>query len=204
MATISGHTVRPATNDDLPRMMDIFAQARETMRADGNLTQWAGEYPSAQVVLEDIRLGRSFVIEEDGAVVGTFAFIQGVEPTYARIYKCEFTDGAPVPLLATEPLSNVSTLLRPGRWLDDTLPYATIHRLAGARDSHGIAQACFNWAWQRCRKQSLNAQPYTLRVDTHADNHIMQHCIQKAGFTYCGIIYLADGAPRLAYQKNSI
>ena len=201
MATISGHTVRSATNDDLPRLMDIFAQARETMRADGNLTQWAGEYPSAQVVLEDILLGRSFVIEEDGAVVGTFAFIQGVEPTYLHIYECEFKDGAPVPLLATEPLNNVSTLLRPGRWLDDTLPYATIHRLAGARGSHGIARACFAWAREHGRNQSINAQPYTLRVDTHADNHIMQRCIQKAGFTYCGIIYLADGAPRLAYQK---
>ena len=29
----------------------------------------------------------------------------------------------------------------------------------------------------------------------------MQHCIESYGFTYCGIIYLADGAPRLAYQK---
>ena len=169
MTTFSGYSVRPATASDIPRLMELFQQARETMRADGNLTQWAGEYPSAEVVLEDIRLGRNFVIEEDGVVAGTFAFIQGVEPTYARIFG--------------------------GRWLDDSLPYATIHRLAGARGSHGIAQACFSWAWDRCKN---------LRVDTHADNHIMQRCIQKAGFTYCGIIYLADGAPRLAYQKTSI
>ena len=149
------------------RLMELFSQAREIMRADGNATQWAGEYPSRDVVLEDIRLGRSFVIEdESGTAVGTFAFIPGIEPTYNRIYE--------------------------GRWLEDTLPYATIHRLASTRDSHGVAEACFAWAWQRCKN---------LRVDTHADNHIMQHCITKAGFTYCGIIYLADGAPRLAYQK---
>ena len=169
MTTFSGYTVRPATAGDLPRLMDLFRQARETMRADGNLTQWAGEYPSEDVVLEDIRLGRSFVLEADGTVAGTFAFIRGVEPTYNQIYQ--------------------------GRWLEDTLPYATIHRLAGSRDSHGVAQVCFSWAWEQCSN---------LRVDTHADNHIMQHCIQKAGFTYCGIIYLADGAPRLAYQKTSI
>lgn len=169
MTRLPENTVRPACIEDVPRLMELFRQARETMRRDGNLTQWAGEYPSADVVLEDIRLGRCFVIENDGAVAGTFAFIKGIEPTYNRIY-----DGA---------------------WLEDTLPYATIHRLAGAHDSHGVAQACFAWAWEQCRN---------LRVDTHADNHIMQHCIQKAGFTYCGIIYLADGAPRLAYQKISI
>ena len=30
---------------------------------------------------------------------------------------------------------------------------------------------------------------------------IMQHNIQKHGFTYCGIIYLLSGDERLAYQK---
>ena len=29
----------------------------------------------------------------------------------------------------------------------------------------------------------------------------MQHCIKQYGFTYCGIIYLANGDERLAYQK---
>ena len=159
--------VRAGEEADVPRLMEVFRQAREIMRADGNATQWAGEYPSREVVLEDIRLGRCFVVEDEaGATVGTFAFVEGVEPTYARIYG--------------------------GVWLDDTLPYATIHRLASTRDSRGVAAACFAWA----RRRSPN-----LRVDTHADNRIMQHCIEKAGFTYCGIIYLADGAPRLAYQK---
>ena len=166
MTRLSGNTVRPASTEDVPRLMELFRQARETMREDGNLTQWAGEYPSSEVVLEDIRLRRCFVIEENGSVVGTFAFIKGIEPTYNQIYE--------------------------GRWLEDTLPYATIHRLASTRDSHGVAQACFDWAWEQCKN---------LRVDTHEDNHIMQHCIQKAGFTYCGIIYLADGSPRIAYQR---
>ena len=31
---------------------------------------------------------------------------------------------------------------------------------------------------------------------------IMQHNIAKHGFTYCGIIYLANGDERLAYQKK--
>ncbi len=39
-----------------------------------------------------------------------------------------------------------------------------------------------------------------IRIDTHLDNRIMQHVIKKYGFTYCGIIYLASGDERLAYQ----
>lgn len=29
----------------------------------------------------------------------------------------------------------------------------------------------------------------------------MQHLLEKYGFVRCGIIYLPDGAPRIAYQK---
>lgn len=39
-----------------------------------------------------------------------------------------------------------------------------------------------------------------LRIDTHADNHTMQHLIQKHGFQKCGIVYVEDGTPRIAYQ----
>ena len=45
------------------------------------------------------------------------------------------------------------------------------------------------------------AQDSNIRIDTHRDNHIMQHCISRYGFTYCGIIYLASGDQRLAYQR---
>ncbi len=79
-----------------------------------------------------------------------------------------------------------------GAWLDDTKPYGVIHRLASAPESHGIARTCFDW----CFRQIPN-----LRVDTHRDNHIMQHLMEQNGFTYCGIIYLLNGDERLAYQK---
>ena len=43
-----------------------------------------------------------------------------------------------------------------------------------------------------------------IRIDTHHDNKIMQHNIQKHGFTYCGIIYLLSGDERMAYQKTMV
>ncbi len=34
----------------------------------------------------------------------------------------------------------------------------------------------------------------SLRADTHADNKIMQHLLEKNGFTRCGVIHVAESA----------
>lgn len=78
-----------------------------------------------------------------------------------------------------------------GSWLDDKLPYHVIHRMGSTPDSHGVFKTVMDW----CREKDP-----CLRIDTHRDNLIMQHCILSYGFRYCGIIYLANGDPRLAYQ----
>ncbi len=77
-----------------------------------------------------------------------------------------------------------------GQWLNDE-PYGTIHRIA----SDGQVKGVFNQCVEFCREQKDN-----IRIDTHADNKIMQHQIQKNGFVKCGIIYVEDKSPRLAYQ----
>ena len=79
-----------------------------------------------------------------------------------------------------------------GKWLDDERPYHVIHRIASYPDAHGI----FSNIMDFCFSKDPN-----IRIDTHRDNTIMQHNIVKYGFTYCGIIYLASGDERLAYQK---
>ena len=79
-----------------------------------------------------------------------------------------------------------------GAWLDDIAPYHVIHRIASLPDVHGIFAAMLDY----CSSREPN-----LRIDTHRDNLIMQHLLLKHGFTYCGIIYLASGAERLAYQR---
>ena len=78
-----------------------------------------------------------------------------------------------------------------GAWLSDT-PYGTIHRIA-SRGSGGLFAACVAFCLQKCSH---------LRIDTHEDNHIMQHVIEKAGFQRRGIIYIADGTPRIAYERT--
>ena len=78
-----------------------------------------------------------------------------------------------------------------GQWLDDA-PYYVIHRIASFPDAHGIFKSILDFSF---------AHESNIRIDTHKDNHIMQHNILKQRFTYCGIIHLASGDERLAYQK---
>lgn len=82
-------------------------------------------------------------------------------------------------------------VIEDGKWLNDA-PYAVLHRLASDGSHSGIADLCLNW----CFTQTSN-----LRVDTHQDNKVLQHILLKHGFKYCGIIYVRNHSPRLAYQK---
>lgn len=81
-----------------------------------------------------------------------------------------------------------------GKWLNDE-HYGTIHRIA----SNGIKRGIMRIAVDYCKEQIDN-----VRIDTHSDNKIMQKLILENGFKYCGIIYLENGDPRLAYQWTSI
>ena len=78
-----------------------------------------------------------------------------------------------------------------GEWLNAD-EYGTIHRIASAGIEKGVCEACIKWSFT----QILN-----VRIDTHRDNKVMQNILTKLDFKYCGIIYLHDGAERLAYQK---
>lgn len=76
-----------------------------------------------------------------------------------------------------------------GNWHSDS-PYGVIHRIAGS--GGGILAA----ALAHCSEIISH-----LRIDTHADNKPMQRAIEKAGFSKCGIIYVEDGTPRIAYDR---
>lgn len=79
-----------------------------------------------------------------------------------------------------------------GTWLNNK-PYVTIHRIASAGHKHGVLQTCVEYAETVCDN---------VRIDTHADNRVMQHLLGKLEFVHCGTIYLENGEPRLAYQKT--
>lgn len=100
--------------------------------------------------------------------------------------------GMPVGTFAVVPgVEPTYSVIAHGRWIDERTPYSTLHRMAAMPDTHGIADIGFLYAKQCCQH---------LRVDTHADNKAMRHILDKHGFVYCGIVFMNDGSPRVAYE----
>ncbi|BBF42531.1 histone acetyltransferase HPA2 and related acetyltransferases [Lachnospiraceae bacterium KM106-2] len=77
-----------------------------------------------------------------------------------------------------------------GEWRSNKL-YGTIHRVASSGTAKGITKACFDFC---------ASQIDYLRIDTHADNLSMQSAIKKYGFKECGIIFVRNGAERVAFD----
>lgn len=80
-----------------------------------------------------------------------------------------------------------------GAWKNDR-PYGTLHRIASDGEKSGMVDLIVNWAFE---------QIPNLRGDTHELNKPMQRAFERNGFERCGIIWVEDGTPRIAYQKES-
>ena len=165
--------VRAAKPADIPEIMQVLEAAKKIMRSSGNMHQWGDGYPSESVITNDMEKHGGFVIEESN----------GEELSPKKIVGYFAFLPSPEPTYSK---------IYDGEWLDDVTPYHVIHRIASYPEVHGVFSVIMDF----CFSHDAN-----IRIDTHKDNHIMQHNIKKYGFTYCGIIYLANGDERLAYQK---
>lgn len=166
--------IRQAAASDMPALLGIYDHARAFMRSYGNFAQWVGGYPSQKDLENDIRRGCLYVCEDLSLGGNRGKFLLGA---------FAFVPG-PDPTYAR---------IENGRWPDEK-PYCVLHRIASAPGVKGLADYCFDWC--------LRQHP-VLRIDTHADNRPMLHLMEKNGFVRCGIIHVADGSPRVAFQKES-
>jgi hypothetical protein len=159
--------IRKSDLKDIHVIMQLIENGREKMRADGNSEQWTNGNPRQSLIEDDIMKGNSYIVEDDGVAVATFAFIEGPDITYNNIYE--------------------------GKWMDNSLPYYVIHRMASVHGVYGVFKSILEYCFERTGN---------IRIDTHRQNSIMRNALEKYGFAYCGIIYLLDGAERLAYQRT--
>ncbi len=111
------YEVRRALMEDLPRIEEIYAYARQFMAEHGNPNQWGKVHPPVDQLKQDIDLGDLYVVTEAGEIHGVFYFFIGPDPTYG------YVEG--------------------GVWREDT-PYGTIHRIAGD-GSGGILRAAVSF-----------------------------------------------------------
>lgn len=165
--------IRLATENDLPIVMDIYAQARAFMEEAGNPTQWAGGYPQEELLRDDIARCCLYACETDEAnpqIVASFYFAIEPDETYQVIN---------------------------GTWLREGT-YGVVHRIATVRGTRGVGSYCLEWAFEQAIQQGASAG---IRIDTHKDNVPMRNMLAKRGYAECGVIHIADGSPRIAFQK---
>lgn len=157
--------------EDIERVMEIIKQAQQYFKEKG-INQWQNGYPNAKVIENDIKNGHSFVLIKNNKIVGTIAISFEGEATYNKIFE--------------------------GDWKSND-NYAVIHRIAVDQELKGIglSSEMIKQTELMCNKKSVGS----IKVDTHEDNQAMQRSLIKNGFDYCGVIYLADGSKRVAFEK---
>ena len=110
----------------------------------------------------------------------------------SALYLCESSDGTEgVFMFETGEEPNYRRIEN-GCWLNEK-PYGFLHRIASAGRKKGVASFCVQWCLAWCGN---------MRGDTHRDNKPMQRVFEKNGFKRCGTVYMEDGTPRIAYQKE--
>lgn len=166
--------IRKSVLSDTAELTALFDEARGTIALLG-IDQWQDGYPSREIVEEDIALNRSYAIVIDGQVCGTFVLVDDGEPVYDKIYEGDWQTG------------------------EHSKDYVAIHRVAVSvkMRGKGISTALIDYA----KTYSLALGRSALRIDTHEGNVVMRRMLEKHGFEYCGVIYLENGEPRVAYEK---
>ncbi|VEU79727.1 GNAT family N-acetyltransferase [Haploplasma axanthum] len=163
--------VRKTRNEDVDQIIEIIEEIKEYLRIN-NIDQWQDNYPNKEVIKDDIAKGISFVVSDNGRVIGTSVLSFQEEETYNNIHE--------------------------GKWLNNS-SYGVIHRIAVI--NKGMRKGIGRFIYEEIERMCIKNEVFNIRVDTHEDNHNMKAFLLSQGFIYCGIIYLKSGAKRQAYQK---
>lgn len=141
--------IRRAETLDLEEIMELYARARKFQAEHGNPNQWAGGYPQEEVLREDLRQGRLYVVYADMRLAGVFMFTLEPEPDYA--------------------------VIREGAWLNSA-PYGTLHRVASAGICRGVGKVCIDWAFARCGNLRIDTHEDNTVMQSLLKKNGFQYC----------------------------
>lgn len=141
--------IQKATLADLPRILEIYEEARAYMRASGNPDQWGTTHPAQSMILQDIEEQKLYLCKEGAEILGVFFYEQGIDPTYV--------------------------LIEEGQWLNEE-PYGVIHRLAVAQRCRGVASFCFDWAMQQCPQLRIDTHENNIAMQKALAKNGFQYC----------------------------
>ena len=126
--------IRKAKQTDLPRILEIYAGARDFMVKTGNPRQWARRsWPPEELIRRDIQLGKCHVCSENDRILAVFYYDFGldIDITYQKIEGPGWRFGG---------------------------PYGVVHRIA-AEQGHGAGRFCLRWAMEQAGNLRIDTHP---------------------------------------------
>lgn len=161
-----------ATQGDVLEILTIFKQTAEFFKEQG-IDQWQVDYPNISTVLADIAAGQCYIGRNSRLILGVIVLSTAKEASYDE--------------------------LSDGHWNSPDDSYTVIHRLAVNRNypGKGVSVKLINKAEALTKAKGFAG----IRTDTHEANDGMRYILTKQGFRYTGQLTLADGSPRLGYDK---
>lgn len=109
--------IRLATKEDLNVILDIYSYARSFMASTNNPNQWNDNYPSIEILLDDISKNELYVCFDEDEIYAVFVFFNHVDETYNYIE---------------------------GVWLNNE-SYGVIHRIASKGAKKGVFSEVFDY-----------------------------------------------------------
>lgn len=176
----------------------MWANARKgrmIIRRMGKMQIRKARWDEIDSIMGMYETGRQFMREHGNQMQWTGGYPQRevVEADYnaGNLYLCE-EEGKPVAVFMYQKGEDPNyARIEQGEWLNEK-PYGVIHRIVSLGTVKGAASFCVNWGFEACKN---------LKIDTHETNFPMQNMLKKNGFSPCGIVYMEDGSPRIAFQK---
>ena len=111
--------IRKVSAQDLDQIMQIYENAKAFMRENGNKDQWGDDYPSRELIEQD--LDDMYLCMEENQIACVFYYKKDEDEEYGQIN---------------------------GKWLNDE-PYAVVHRVASTGIIKGAASYCLDWAYSQ-------------------------------------------------------
>ncbi len=147
--------IRKTEITDIDRVLDIYEDGRQYMRKNGNLEQWNNNYPSREVIEEDISNGWSYVVidEQTNEIIAVFAYIPGPDVTYGKIYE--------------------------GSWPNNK-DYYVIHRIAVSVHRKGVASFVYDY----CLRNSNVIRIDTHRDNIPMQNSLIKNGFSYCGIIH--------------------
>ena len=160
-----------STINDLNNIMNIYDIAKDFMKKNNNPTQWKDDYPSKDLIINDINNNKSYKIVENNQILGVFYLDYDIEAekSYNKV------DGK-------------------GFSIDKNKPYAVIHRIASSGQKKGIAKFCFDFVYQKYKPVLIDTHKNNLIMQ----NTLTKNGFNYVGIIHLVDYHNEE---RLAYEK---